>query len=1017
MRGFRGPLLLVLARARRHRRRWAMPILAMALAVACAGAVAAEAVIVGDHAARAALSQASAADRTVRITWAGPLTPAVNRQAQGILAQPGLGPATAVLALNPARIGGVIVRPAAIAPLARWLPAPAARDVGSCRPTDCPMLLAGGGRTPATLTTAGVRIRVVGTASLTSAVPLGYAPAYDGQSPVVVTGDIQGLDALSGLSGIYRTHNWVAPLQVAGLHSWQLSDVEARLQRAQSALSGSQGQFQLTAPFAALDDARAQASAAPTRLLLVGGGVLVSLLLFVLLSAVGVRKEQQAEVERLRAAGGRPVHTVVFVAGEAAWTCALAIVIGYGVALVLAVVLADHAGEPVGALLSHSLLTTDALLAAIAAWLLATLLVAGSVLIHGPRVLDVLAVAAVCTLVVGLWLGSASAHAWTGLLVPLCCLASGLVLFRLTGWILRAGDGLARRSGSVTARLALVSLARSGGPAAAAIAFMAVSTALAGFALSFRATLIRGTADQAANRVPLDALVSPGPNFVTPLEVAPFDRWKNVSRGAVFQVRRTQATYLGGAASVTVPMLGVPAAGVGSVHGWRAGDGSAPLSVLAKRLRPTEPLRTPGPLLPATAGWLRVDARSPTLDVSVTADLRDDRGNVVQLPLGTVGPRRSFARARLPAGHWELEAVQLDEPTGLAITNGHQNGENPAAATQSAARLSLGPLIAGGGRARVPVRDDIGAWRGVGAASSGPGGTADAAAIVFQTSGFPGVVRPSQPSDRLALPVLADPGTAAAAGPGGRIGLTVDNLPIQARVVGVIKRFPTVAAGAAGVIVADQQALSDALDAQLPGQGRTDELWISSAQPQPLRAALGQGRLAQLNSSFRTAIATGLRHEPLVSGVIGTLLIAGAVGGALAVLGLLVVVGGPFRDRSIERDLEAQGLGPRGLRRELRLRLGLASVLGVWPGLLVAVLIDRLAVSTVGATESGTPQPPLVTVVPWVELVGLGAAITALCLLLGWMATARAFPNRRGRPPAAVLPPPRTYEPVEDLAG
>jgi hypothetical protein len=233
----------------------------------------------------------------------------------------------------------------------------------------------------------------------------------------------------------------------------------------------------------------------------------------------------------------------------------------------------------------------------------------------------------------------------------------------------------------------------------------------------------------------------------------------------------------------------------------------------------------------------------------------------------------------------------------------------------------------------------------------------------------------------------------------------------------VIKRFPTVAAGAAGVIVADQQALSDALDAQLPGQGRTDELWISSAQPQPLRAALGQGRLAQLNSSFRTAIATGLRHEPLVSGVIGTLLIAGAVGGALAVLGLLVVVGGPFRDRSIERDLEAQGLGPRGLRRELRLRLGLASVLGVWPGLLVAVLIDRLAVSTVGATESGTPQPPLVTVVPWVELVGLGAAITALCLLLGWMATARAFPNRRGRPPAAVLPPPRTYEPVEDLAG
>jgi hypothetical protein len=1017
LRGVRGPLVLVLARARRHPGRWATPILAMALAFAFAGAVAAEAVIVGDHAARAVLSGASPADRTVRLTWAGPLPPTATRQARRVLAQPGVGPATQVLALNPVRIGGVVVRPAAIAPLARWLPASAVRRAGTCRATDCPMLLAGPGRRPATLTTAGVRIRVVGAASLTSAVPLGYAPAFAGQWPVLVTGDIEGLDGLSGLGGIYRTHNWVAPLVVAGLHSWQLSDLETRLQRAQSALAGTQGQFELTAPFAALDDARSQASAAPTRLLLVGGGVLVSLLLFVLLTAVGVRQEQQIELARLRVAGGRPAHGAVFVVAEAAWTCGLAVVVGYAVAVVLAAILAAHAGEPVGALLSHSLLTADAPLTAVAAWLLATSLVAASVLIRGPRVLDILAVAAVSTLVVGLLLGSGSAHAWTGLLVPLCCLASGLVLFRFTGLILRAGDGLARRSGSVTVRLALVSLARSGGPAATAIAFMAVSTALAGFALSFRATLIRGTADQAANRVPLDALVAAGPNFVTPLQVAPPDRWRELSRGTVFPVRRTQATYLGGAASVTVPMLGVPAAALAAIHGWRAADGSAPLSVMAKRLRPTGPFRSPGPLLPATARWLAVDAHSPALDVSVTADLRDDQGNVRQLPLGTVGPGRGFVQSRLPAGRWELEGVELDESTGLAITNGHQNGENPAAATQSTARLSLGPLIASDARRRVVMRHGLAAWRGVGAASSTSGNTSDAGNVVFQTSGFPGVVRPAQPSDHLALPVLADQGTAAAAGSGGRIGLTVDNLPVQARIVGVIKRFPTLAPGAAGVIVADQRALSDALDAQLPGQGRTDELWISSSRSQPLQAALGHGSLAQLDSSFRTAIETALRRQPLASGVIGTLLTAGAIGGALAVLGLLLVVGGAFRDRSIERDLEAQGVGPRGLRRELRLRLALASALGVWPGLLIAVLIDRLAVATVGATESGTPQPPLVTVVPWVELAGLGAAITALCLLLGWIATARAFPNRQGRPPAAALPPPRSYEPVKDLAG
>jgi hypothetical protein len=1017
LRGVRGPLVLVLARARRHPGRWALPVLAMALAVAFAGAVGAEAVIVGDHASRAVLSRTSAADRTVRLTWAGPLTPAVSRQARDVLAQPGLGPATQVLALNPARVGGVVVRPAAIAPPARWLPTPAVRRLGPCLPTDCPMLLTGGGRTPATLTTAGVRIRVVGTAGLTSAVPLGYAPAFAGQSPVLVTGDIEGLDRLSGLGGIYRTHNWVAPLQVAGLHSWQLSDVETRLKRTQSALAVTQGQFELTAPFATLDDARTQASDAPTRLLLVGGGVLVSLLLFVLLTAVGVREEQQRELARLLVAGGRPLHGLVFVVAEAAWTSGLAFVVGYGIAVVLAAILASHAGEPVGALLSHSLLRTDALLLAVGAWLIAATLIAASVLIRGPRAVDILAVTAVSTLVVGLLLGSGSAHAWTGLLVPLCCLASGLVLFRLTGRILRAGDGLARRSGSVTVRLALVSLARSGGPAAAAIAFMAVSTALAGFALSFRATLIRGTADQAANRVPLDARVAAGPDFATPLELAPLHRWRQLGRGAVFPVRRTQATYLSGAASVTVPMLGVPAAGLAAIHGWRGGDGSAALSVMSKRLRPSGPFRSPGPPLPATVQWLSVDAHSPTLNVSVTADLRDDQGNVRQLPLGTVGPGRGLVQSRLPAGHWELEAVDLDESTGLAITNGHQNGENPAAATQSAARLSLGPLIARDARRRVVVRQGLAAWRGVGAASSAPGKTGGAANVVFQTSGLPGVVRPAQPSDRLALPVIADPGTVAAAGSGGRIGLTVDNLPLQARIVGVIKRFPTVDPGAAGVIVADQRALSDALDAQLPGQGRTDELWISSSRSRPLQAALDHGSLSQLDSSFRTATETALRRQPLASGVMGTLLAAGTVGAALAVLGMLLIVGGPLRDRGVESDLEAQGVGPRGLRRELRLRLVLASALGVWPGLLIAVLIDRLAVATVGATESGTPQPPLVTVVPWVELVGLGAMITALCLLLGWIATARAFPNRRGRPPAPVLPPPRSYEPVEDLAG
>jgi hypothetical protein len=234
--------------------------------------------------------------------------------------------------------------------------------------------------------------------------------------------------------------------------------------------------------------------------------------------------------------------------------------------------------------------------------------------------------------------------------------------------------------------------------------------------------------------------------------------------------------------------------------------------------------------------------------------------------------------------------------------------------------------------------------------------------------------------------------------------------------VGVLHRFPTVDPGSGGVIVADQQALSNALDAQLPGQGRPDEIWISSSHLGRLRQALRQGALAQLSPTFRSDIEHALLSQPLASGVLGTLLAAGALAAALAVVGMLLVLSGPFRDRRIEADLEAQGMGPSAQRRELRLRLAFAAILGVWPGVLIAVLLDRLAASTVGATETGTPYPPLVTVVPWLTLVALGVAVTVMCLLLGWAATARSFPNRRGTPPSRAASLPRAEGLVEGLA-
>jgi len=983
--------MLAAARGRRRPARWLLPALGIALAAAFAIGVAAQSQIVGDQAARSVLDTASALDTEVRVTWPGPVSPGVADQARALIRGLGLSSPTDVVLMNPVRLAGVVVRPAAIAPLDRWLSGAAPAPLGSlgpCRPERCPMLLVGGGPVPSTLAAIGVRIQVAGSSSLRSAVPLGFVPSHADTMPVLVTWDVAGLESLPGLSGLYRSRSWQAPLAITRLRAWQLAGAEDRLARSQAHLLLSGSQFTLSAPFTALDEARAQASLAPQRLLLAGGGTIAALALFIVLAGGGLRRDQQAELDRFRNAGARTRHCFLFVAVESGWLCAAALSVGAALGIGAAALLARSEGEPAGAILTHSVITSAGVITLGIGWLAATALLGALVLVRSARPIDVLAVAAASALVAALAGGTGSDHAMALLLAPLCCLAVGVLTFRAAGVVLRGAERVAR-NGPVLPRLALVSLARSPGVPALAIAFIAVATGLGGFALAYRSTLIRSAADQAADRVPLDALVSPGPDFSTPLEVAPLQRWQALASGAVLPVRRTDANYTSGGQTVTVPALGIPAAGLIRIHGWRESDGSAPLTALARRLQPEGPVRTAGPVLPAGTKWLSLRASSPGLTVSVTADLRDPQGRIRQVALGAADAGVAFLRVPLPPGRWELEALELDEPTGLAITNGHQNGENPAAATQSSTRVALGPLLVLQAGGRSLMRVPLGAWRGVGAAATTvAAGSGTVATISFATSGTPGVLRPAQPTDTHPVPVLADPQTAAATGPGGRLALTVDGLPVTGRVVGVLDRFPALPSGAAGFLVADQMTLAAALDAQLPGQGRADELWISTGDLARLRAALGSGALAQLDSSFRADIDHQLRDAPVARGVLETLIAATALSVVLAVVGLLTMLLGGARDERAESDLEEQGVGPHGLRAELRVRLALVSALGVVVGIGIAALLTRLAVASVRAAGTvANPRPPVVTVVPWAALAAGGAGTFAVLALAGWLAT------------------------------
>ena len=980
--------MLAAARGRRRPVRWLLPALGIALAAAFAIGVAAQSQVAGDLAARSVLDKASPLDQEVRVTWQGPVTPSVASQARALIRGLGLGSPTEVVLINPVRLGGVVVRPAAIAPLDRWLSGGTPARLGPCRPERCPMLLAGGGPVPSTLAAIGVRIQVAGSSSLRSAVPLGFVPSNAGNPPVLVTWDANGLESLPGLSGLYRTSSWQAPLTAARLRAWQLADAENRLARSQAHLLLSGSQFSLSAPFTALDEARAQAALAPQRLLLAGGGTIAALALFIVLAGGGLRRDQQAELDRFRNAGARTRHCVLFVAAECGWLCAVALSVGVAVGIGAAALLARGEGEPAGAILMHSVITPAGVITLGIGWLAATVLLGALVLVRSARLIDVLAVAAASALIAALAGGAGSDHAMALLLAPLCCLAVGVLTFRAAGVVLQGAERVAR-SGPVLPRLALVNLARSPGVPALVIAFIAVATGLGGFALGYRSTLIRSAADQAANRVPLDALVSPGPDFSTPLEVAPLQRWQALASGAVLPIRRTDANYTSGGGTLTVPALGIPADGLTRIHGWRESDGSAPLPVLARRLEPGGPVRVPGPMLPAGTKWLSLRASSQGLAVGVTADLRDSRGAIRQVAFGTAGAGVAFLRAPVPRGRWELEALELDEPTGLAITNGHQNGENPAAATQSSTRVALGPLLALQASGRSLLHVPVGTWRGVGAATTkAPGGGGTVAMVSFATSGTPGVLRPAQPTDTKPIPVLADRQTAASAGPGGRIALTVDGLPVIARVVGVLNRFPTLPSDSAGFLIADQPTLAAALDAQLPGQGRADELWISTGDLARLRAALESGSLGQLDSSFRADIDHQLQDAPVAHGVLGTLIAATALSVLLAAAGFLTTLLGGTRDERIESDLDEQGVGPRGLRSELRVRLALVSMLGVIAGLGIAALLTRLAVASVRAAGTvANPRPPVVTVVPWAALAAWGAGMFAVLALAGWLAT------------------------------
>jgi putative ABC transport system permease protein len=256
------------------------------------------------------------------------------------------------------------------------------------------------------------------------------------------------------------------------------------------------------------------------------------------------------------------------------------------------------------------------------------------------------------------------------------------------------------------------------------------------------------------------------------------------------------------------------------------------------------------------------------------------------------------------------------------------------------------------------------------------------------TADLAGGIRERQPTDGRPVPALVSPGLARAAGDDGILPVQVEGETIPVRVAGVVKRFPSVSD--ADVLVADLSTVANKLNAQSPGLGVTNEMWIDGNVP---AQALQRSPFDVLHADSRAALEARLRADPLSRGALLTLAGTALVALLLAVVGLLLGLVADLRDETGElRDLEAQGATPAELRRHLRLRTLVVAAAGLVGGLVTGLVLSALVTDLVTLTaNAGSPQPPLQLVFD-VPLVLFGVLVYAL---LAWatvgLATHAAF--------------------------
>jgi len=1005
------PLRLARARLTRRLGRFSLVVLGLAAAAATLAGVLAGSLVAQDRSVARELRDLPEPAQAVRAVWFGvPPAEGPGRAELAASARRALGgvapgePVEAVL-LRRTNIGGALVDLGGAEGLSRWVDLESGRLPAECRPERCEVLrLAGRGPIPRL---DDLSIVTVGRATIRSDVLFGeFLPPgvyHQPATPPLLLAE--GVDALSEapeLAYVYRSYAWVLPLGDAPVHAWETDSFGERVASARSSLRAVDSSFDVSAPAAEVAAAGRSGRAAGRRLLLVGGQAAALLLAFAVLAAATLRRDVAAARRRLTWFGARRAQLELLTGAEAGAMALVGVLAGWAVGIGIAALVARRAGSPVGDVLSHSVLSSGGLVVALGLAAAAALVVfaavrAGPVRLGGLSLapVDMAALGALAVVLAVVLRGSTDADALArdggtgtallllpGLVAFVAAVACGRALVPLLRGLERAVRGR-----GVPLRLASLSLTRNPGYAAVTIAFLTVSLGLALFAESYRSTLDRGQRDQAAYAVPVDVIVREDlRELVRPLDAAPLVDFEEATGGgsaaAVLRLSGNVAR-LEGSRSVTV--LGLPAETLASLEGWRGDHSTRSRAELARLIDPGREVGLRGVELPGDTRELRLPVQLRGTPIGVTATLATPAGTYVRVDLGVAaeGERRTL-RGPVPP---EARGGSL---VGLAFRPPRRI-EEPGATAGRAARgvLTTGRLQLVGARTVTASFDDwIATNPSVAAVVAGERTEFHFALTNLVRSRY----RPRQATDGEPIPILVTPRLAGVVGARSVLPVELAGQTLFGRVVGLVRRFPTVDGEA---VIADAGLVATALNANEPGSTLPGEVWLDAPEGREaeLAAALTRSPFDRVTVTSRAEVESSLRSDPLARAALLTLATAALVGLGLALVGLLLGAVSDLRDDRGELfDLEAQGSSPAALRRQVRLRAAIVASVGLVGGIATGAVLCLLVVDLVRLTANAAePQPPLLLSLSWpVALAAVAVYGLAAAALVG-LATARAF--------------------------